>query len=167
MDRVQIDRLSSTLDNLISIRSNMETILRDLTATQAEMQQKLIQTKQNDVPGAADRLLHILKQQTSQMSQSVDQMQIDNEHLTTAVKSELSELLQKSSKQKDRISECTSGPGAGPADQLLAVALLDHPDDEERLDVDELRDELRDESSVSDAHDLTSEPNTQNSFSIH
>lgn len=165
MDRAQIDRLRDTLDSLIQIRSNMEHCLTDLSATQAEMQQKLIQAKRNDVPGAEQRLLHILKQQTSQMSQSLDQVQNDNQHLTTAVKTELCALLQKSSKQMDRISEFASGPGAGmqPADQLLAVALLDQEDDnEEALDADE----LRDETNVSDAHDLTGEQVSQSSFSI-
>lgn len=170
MDRAQIDRLRDTLDSLVQIRSSMEHCLTDLSATQAEMQDKLSQAKRNDVPGAEQRLLHILKQQTSQMSQSLDQVQHDNQNLTTAVKTELYVLLQKSSKQMDRISSgFASGPNAEtqPVDKLLAVALLHQADDNDMDDGVALdADEVQDESNVSDAHDLTGEQVSQNSFSI-
>lgn len=167
MDRLQIDRLRDTLDSLVSIRSNMETILRDLSVTQSEMQQKLSQAKRKDATGTDQRLVHILKQQTDQMSQSVDQLQHHNEQLTTAVKSELGQLLQKSSHQKDRIVDFASEPPVGQAaDRLLAAAqLLGHDNDDDAdaaLDAEELNDD-KDDGVLNDAHDLTGEQNTQNS----
>jgi predicted ribosome quality control (RQC) complex YloA/Tae2 family protein len=167
MDHVQIERLRETLDNLTNIRNNMQRILKDLTATEEEMRHKL--SERNDSDTSQKRLVDILTVQTSQMSLSVDQMKQDNEQLTTAVSEELCQLLQKSSKQMDRISEFRSAAsGNAAADQLLAVALLSHSDRPEdghgeAHDADEIRDE---DDEHSDAHDLTSEQNSQNSFEI-
>lgn len=166
MDDNQIDRLRDTLKNLIEIRSNMEQILKDLSATHNEMQEKVIRVKRSDVDSAQQKLLNILKQQTSRMSQSLDQMEEDNQQLAGVVQLELGSLLVDSSKHMDHVNHVQNDLSAGTSapDQRLVVSLQQNSCD--MGSVPPAADASVTDNNISDANDETGCGTRQSSFSI-